>query len=364
MTNHSIDINVDCLARRVEGGRLIVYLDQSKLSALTTEEDHAELLELLRRGVDSGALICPVSPSHADETARIHRGNPKLWKQVDSLADELALGIGFRSMEEIEYAEIYAAAESFEGVEGRPLWKEAFREDPNTPREDLFTELFGGKVRIRAYLEPSDDLQAEIDHARSIETDIEAAYGQLRDAGFSFEEMVHGNLEQMLSWKLGQLLAPREFAGHYYARGAALVNEADNSEQVDLSPDSALNRFMAFGTRRIQMEALVRRHPEVARRPDDFRHFAPLREMPTLAFPALFRAALAATPQRRPRASDGHDISHLTHGLSRCEIVTADGGMTQLIRDYGLAPAGCQVFAFRELDDLGAAIEDRLTARG
>lgn len=356
-----MDIEIDQIARRPDGPRTLVYLDQSKLSALATDDDHAELLTLLRGGVESGELICPVSSSHSDETARIHRTNPDLWKQVDGLADELSLGIGFRGEEEIEYAEIYAAAELFEGVEGRPLWKEAFRKDPNTPRDDLFTEIFGGQIRVRAYFEPNEESRAEVDHERDKEIGMDEVYAQLRADGCSFEQMAHGNLEQMLSWKLGPVLAPEEFQRHFLERGTALLPEAENPDEVDLTPGSALNKFMAFGTRRIQMEALVRRHPEVGRRPDEFRRFQPLREMPRLALPALFRAALAATPERRARLSDGHDISHLTHGLSRCGIVTADGGMAQLIRDRGLAPAGCQVYAFREIDEFGAAIEGALS---
>ena len=105
-----MDIDVNRLARRADGPRLLVYLDQSTLSALATEKDHAGLLDLLRAEVNTGRLICPASSSHNDETARVHIRNQGLWKEIDGLADELSIGIGFRGEEEIELAEIHAAA--------------------------------------------------------------------------------------------------------------------------------------------------------------------------------------------------------------------------------------------------------------
>lgn len=350
-----MEIDVDRLARRAEGFRLLLYLDQSTLSALVKEGSHSDLLDLLRAEVNAGRLLCPTSISHEDETARIHVRDPGLWREIDGLADELSIGIGFRGEEEIEFAEIYAAAAAFEDHEDSPIWKEAFRTDPNTPRDELFSD-FG---RVRVYFEPSETLHEEVAHERAKEAGMDGAYAELREKGFSFEEMAEGNLEQMISWKLGPVLAPEEFRNHYLQRGVALAQETDAGE-FDIAPGSAYNRFMAFGTRRLQMERLVERHPEITRKPSEFRRFEPLRSLPTLAFPALFRAALAARSGRRARLSDGHDIAHLTHGLSRCHLVTADAGMTQLIKDFKLAPAGCQVFSYREFDQLAATIQELL----
>jgi hypothetical protein len=72
-------IDVDRLARRPDGPRLLFYLDQSTLSALVKEKSHSRLLDLLRVGVDSGRLLCPTSISHDDETARVHIRDPGLW---------------------------------------------------------------------------------------------------------------------------------------------------------------------------------------------------------------------------------------------------------------------------------------------
>ncbi|MET0306185.1 MAG: hypothetical protein ABW196_08155 [Solirubrobacterales bacterium] len=145
-----MDIDVNRLARRAAGPRLLVYLDQSTLSALATEKDHAGLLDLLRTEVNTGRLICPASPSHNDETARVHIRDQGPWKEIDGLADELSIGTGFRGKEEIELAEIHAAAAAFEGHESRPIWKKAFRTDPNTLRDELFFGFGGAQIRVRA----------------------------------------------------------------------------------------------------------------------------------------------------------------------------------------------------------------------
>jgi len=191
-----MNIDVNRLARRPDGPRLLVYLDQSTLSALATEKDHGELLELLRTEVNAGRLLCPVSSGHEDETARIHTRDPKLWKEIDGLADELSIGIGFRGEEEIEFAEIHAAAAAFAGHETQPTWKEAFGSDPNTERDELFFGFGGGQIRVRAYFEPDEMLHEEVEHERSKETGMDKVYSELREKGFSFEEMAEGNLNR------------------------------------------------------------------------------------------------------------------------------------------------------------------------
>jgi hypothetical protein len=77
----------------------------------------------------------------------------------------------------------------------------------------------------------------------------------------------------------------------------------------------------------------------------------------------LFRAALATMRNRKFDRGDGYDIAHLTRGLSRCDIVTTDGGMTEVVRGRRLAPAGCQLFSYREMDNLHRAVDDALAAR-
>jgi hypothetical protein len=352
-----MEIQVNRLVRRPEGPRTLIYLDQSTLSALVKEESHAELLQLLRGAVEADRAICPVSPSHHEETARIHRREPETWKAIDKLADELALGTQFRGLGRIELSEISAAAAGFEGQTSEALWREAFREDPHRPRDKIFFDFLGSPIRVRAFFEPDAAEQAEIDYERSKEEGMDAVYEELRTKGFSFEEMAEGNLEQMINWKLGPLLAPLEFARLYVERRAEVTSQVEAGEQPALGPGSALGRLLALESRRSHVEDLVSHHPKIRQSSEEFRKSGSLRDLPTLAFPALLRAALAAHRDRRARASDGHDIAHLTVGLSRCDIVTADGGMAQLIKGYRLAPSGCEVFSYREVEPLGVAVE-------
>ena len=65
-------------------------------------------------------------------------------------------------------------------------------------------------------------------------------------------------------------------------------------------------------------------------------------------------------PVRRPNSDDGYDIIHLTCRLSRYDIVTADGGMTELVRGRRLVPDGCLVFSRREIDKFHQALDAAL----
>jgi hypothetical protein len=60
--------------------------------------------------------------------------------------------------------------------------------------------------------------------------------------------------------------------------------------------------------------------------------------MPALRYPALLHAAAATTRGRKFRGNDLYDFAHLTNGLSRCDLVTADSGMTQLCRNFRWVP--------------------------
>jgi hypothetical protein len=83
--------------------------------------------------------------------------------------------------------------------------------------------------------------------------------------------------------------------------------------------------------------------------------------MPSLMLFAYLRAGLAVTPRRTAKPGDGYDINHLIHGLSRCDIVTADRGMVEMVRARRLVPSGCQVFESSDTDGLTAALKAALS---
>ena len=78
--------------------------------------------------------------------------------------------------------------------------------------------------------------------------------------------------------------------------------------------------------------------------------------MPTMVLYAYLRAGLAVHPGRKSKPGDGYDINHLVRGLSRCDLVTADRGMFEMVRARHLLPAGCELFESSDVDGLLAAL--------
>lgn len=136
----------------------------------------AGVLASLRASVECGDVLCLRSQEHRDETLLAPR---EMWDAIDSLGDELATGVEFRAREEIQWNEIHAAAAEFLGIDAPhdEVWREAFWEDPQTPRDRLFTDFMGGAVRVRVRSEPADWQIAEVDHEKSKESRaLEEAY--------------------------------------------------------------------------------------------------------------------------------------------------------------------------------------------
>jgi hypothetical protein len=184
------------------------------------------------------------------------------------------------------------------------------------------------------------------------------AYAELRAEGRSFEEMAEANTVAMLNWKLGPLFDPERFHAEVERRKAELVAEWATTNTPNLAPGSPTNRYLSFAIRMTHTNTFVERFPELVERAGEFGASSELRSLPTLRYPALLRAALAAEPaERKARPSDGYDIEHLTIELSRCDIVTADGAMTRIARERDLIHDGCQLFEFRDVAGLTAAVD-------
>ena len=83
----------------------------------------------------------------------------------------------------------------------RPLWEEAFDEDPHAPRETAFPGFGGGQIRAKARFPVREEQRAE----RAGEHPMMETYAELRGAGLCFEEIAEANSEAMLNWKLGPL---------------------------------------------------------------------------------------------------------------------------------------------------------------
>jgi hypothetical protein len=333
----------------------MVYLDQSTVSSLALEDDYEDLREFLREHLEAGQLICPRSLEHQDETVL---AGAEQSERIRRLSDGLSDGVEFRPGSEIVWAEIHVIAAAFCGDETRgELWQEAFESDPQTPRDDLYMEFMGGKIRVGAHFGQNEDDQAEVEWIKGIEQIAQGDYERVRADELDFDQATDLFFTEMLARDLGVLFAPKAFEAERQRRAAEQLQAMDQGN-LDLGMGSAYSRHQAYYHRKVFTEKLIERYPAVADRVDDFRLVA--REIPSLRFPALLRAALAVHPERRAKSGDGYDIEHLTRGVSRCDVVTADSAMVQRAEEHGLVPAGCDLIRTADQQGLRQAIERRL----
>lgn len=129
-----------------------------------------------------------------------------------------------------------------------------------------------------------------------------------------------------------------------------------------MRPGSAFRRWHAARQRGEFILDLCRELPELPDHAEAFFNDERLRTMPSLLLYAYLRAGLAVTPGRTAKRGDGYDINHLIHGLSRCDIVTADRGMVEMVRAHRLLPNACQLFKSSDIDGLTAAVQSALRA--
>lgn len=169
---------------------------------------------------------------------------------------------------------------------------------------------------------------------------MNVTYNQLRAEGHTFEQMAAGNLDAMLKWKLGPLSTLQAFFSSSTCDGPQRFAMSCHLETV--AP------FTAWVSRGQVVSALVERFPAVAQRTNEFWMSEFLRCMPSLRYPALLRAALAASPSRQTQPADELAVEHRTRGFSRCDIVTADQSMAHLLRTHEIVPASCALITSRE----------------
>lgn len=341
-------IDTTRLRRRAPGKKTLIYLDQSTLSFLATPEG-GQLLRLLRQGVQSDTLVCPSSPDHADESLLAARSQVALH----DLADELAMGIEFFWDFQIEHSEILAAACAFLGAPmKKPIWREAFNMDPHTAR----ARLYPGGVRIGLAAQRADWQVREVQYEKGGVEDTTEIYERIRSAGRSFESQVDLELNVLIRWKLGPLVEPERYRERVARLAGAAAREAATPDRM-VAPGSAFNLYSSARNEAEFPSHLIACYPELQGRMSEFVRSDALLSCPSLRYPALITAAIATTPGRKAKAGDRYDRSHLTKGLSRCDIVTCDSGMAQLCRGRRLIPADVTLFSSSEHNALASHIE-------
>jgi hypothetical protein len=135
---------VNALWRRPPGPRVLVYLDQSTLSALATEERFADVREQLRSAMYDDRLVCPTSLEHTGETIPARDS----WEAITKLADELSMGVDFRPEQELRAYEVRTAAELFlEGQSKRGGLARSIQDRPaHAARETVPRRLSGARL--------------------------------------------------------------------------------------------------------------------------------------------------------------------------------------------------------------------------
>ncbi len=322
-----------------------MYLDQSALSRLA-QGQFVDLLAVLRRGCRSGLLICPKSVAHEYETVL---AGGDLFRAVTNLSDELSLGVGLLDHEDTWRNEVRVAAALFlDEMAPMEVWQEAFEKDPQMPLDRLFP-IGGLRVVVRPEKVASMEAEAQ-DQKAPMASRLNKGW-QL-PAGVTFAEQAETEFQGALLLYLMPLVDPSGFEAWLEESRVAMEPEWLAGEL-----GSAHGRFeyrQAIGD---FSGSLLDTYPGLRNRLQEFLASSQLRSMPSLRYRALLFAARACVPGRKGRDGDEYDIQHLTHGLSRCDVVTADGAWTQWCRARGLVPRGVRLFSSREFDRLTAYLQ-------
>ncbi|MBN2575229.1 MAG: hypothetical protein JXP73_11760 [Deltaproteobacteria bacterium] len=328
---------------------MLVYLDQSALSRLA-EGRFPDLLETLRRGIHSGALLCPESFEHRDETVLADKSR---FDAITELSDELSMGVGLLDREDVWRNEVHVAVASFLGEEPpMEIWKEAFEKDPHLPLDHLFPVSPG--LRVTFPPEKVDWREEEARKRKEPFADLLNEHWQ-RSTGASFEEQTEVEFQGSLGLLLMPLVNPSRFLA-WLKESRALMEEEIRAGHIE----SDYNRYVHRHELGEFSDFLLCTYPTLRNRLGEFLASRQLRCTPSLRYPALLFAALFCTLCRKVRESDVFDIQHLTQGLSRCDIVTADGAWVQWCRERNLVPGSVRLFSSRELDQLTAHLHSVL----
>lgn len=337
--------DIDALRRRPDGDRRLVYLDQCTLSSLALDADHSDLMQFLDDAVRAERIVCVGAPEHEDETLVAPDRDA-----IQKVRRTLSMGIDFRGWHEILWNEVRAiAGEVTGGARIVPDSQEAFRKDPQTPRE----KLFPGGMQVSVDMGVPDWRVDSVEKQKELELTLDEMYEIDRAKGWSFEmlsaaffnDIVNIHLRPLFDWKTYSEMF-LELGDKFDAADPTVVTDDDMAR---------IDRLLDLQLMRRNVESLVGSYPGIT---DDILGFKlALTRSPMIAFPALLRSAIISTPKRKAKRGDGFDIKHLTNALSRCDFVTCDAGMAQLCKNFKLVPSGCEVFSYREHADLMSVIE-------
>ncbi len=309
-------------------------------------------MKALDIAMERDAAICVGSPWHEDELALLGSG-PTLNANVRTLRT-YTRDLRMKFDNELISAELFAAAREF--CEDRePLtWREAFRDDPDNPPLNAFQTRW---MNEQYEVEGQPSLVDEAEHDRRTSEGLTAAHIELR-GNYEWSEIAEGNLKQQIRHYLAPLADPDYCAayGTKLAKQAALVMATGDTQA---QAGSALLIYTRFAEVAYMANVIRERFPKIQAEPRAFCESEAVCNLPTMRLVSFLLAALSADGKRiSPQRGDLHDLWHLTYGLSRCDIVTADRRSCELARGRGLVPSGVALFeGHHGLDEAAAAIE-------
>ncbi|SFR79794.1 hypothetical protein [Sphingomonas jatrophae] len=353
-------------ARKIELGQKLlgrrkVYLDtrywiilRETAAARRTDAASRKLLHFLRRGVNAGRLVCPISADLFMELTK-QANTPTRRQATARLIDELSLGVtsmdpqtllatevhrflssalhgseAVHPMQELIWTKVaYALGDMHPKLDGLPpedeleLQKRVFDHLWEMPLSDLVAGMDNGAELHCDFTELTDDTNARNQEHRNELRSYENAYDvELRGAVEVVGEIAADIITEMQARTTGSRPDPSP------EQHAASVNMCRN--------------LLYHAVKRPEYRAAMR----------------------TLHVKASIHAAMRWDKKRLFKANDWHDFGHATIALTYCDAFLTEGPLHHLVtsRGTGLEEInGCRVAS--SVDD-ALAIVRRLVADG
>jgi hypothetical protein len=336
----------------------LIYLDTSTFGALARGADETEpLADALRTALDSETGVCVGAPWHDDEAALLRFGS-KLDRLVQTIRT-YTLDVRMKFDEELINYELYAAAYAFTGEPYEMTWREAFRKDPdNPPLKPFQADYLNRKHAIEHPPAPVDEVQ----HDRGTSESLTEAHTYLRAEGVPWEEVAAANLDEQVRYLLGPLAGPG-FLSLAEKRERAAIEDWLRGGPV-MEPGSPTGKYLRVAHIASNARRMRERFPAIDADPQAFCASEAVRSLPMIRLFAFLLAALSVDGRRtRPQQSDLHDLWHLTYGLSRCDVVTADRRSCEITRGRNLVPQGVRLIEAHRFDEVAKAVAESCAGR-
>lgn len=261
-----------------------------------------------------------------------------------------------RFSEELITRELTAAARAFGGEPWDGDWKEAFEADPDRPPLSEFQAKY---LNDRSHMEGAPALLDEVEHERATSVALSDVNQELRSSQHSWENVAQANLESQISYFLGPICDP-EFPRKAAQRQTQLV-DAWQRDPSNMEAGSPATRFVRYAQVASAAKNLRQRYASVAEDPAGFCASDAVSYLPVIRLFAFLLAALSIDGRRTtPQPGDLHDLWHLTYGLSRCDVVSADRRSCEIARGRNLIPEGVDLVEATQLDQIADAVLVRL----